>query len=70
MSIFLSMAVRKGFVFPDTSRKENAWTAYSILQRRKKFIEIEYSGGRKNGRAVNWHRNGQVQWERTFKSDN
>ncbi len=35
----------------------------------KKFIEIEYSGGRKNGRAVNWHRNGQVQWERTFKSD-
>ena len=35
----------------------------------EKFIEIEYSGGRKNGRAVNWHRNGQVQWERTFKSD-
>ena len=35
----------------------------------KKFIDIEYLGGHKNGRAVNWYRNGQVQWERTFKSD-
>ena len=36
----------------------------------KKFIEIEYSGGRKNGRAVNWHRNDWVQWSALLKATN
>lgn len=35
----------------------------------KKFIEIEYEDGLKHGRAFNWHRNGEVQWERHFKKD-
>jgi antitoxin component YwqK of YwqJK toxin-antitoxin module len=35
----------------------------------KKFIEISYIKGKKHGRAVNWHRSGQITWERHFKED-
>ena len=35
----------------------------------EKSLSILNTWRSKNGRAVNWYRNGQVQWERTFKSD-
>ncbi|MBT6958896.1 MAG: hypothetical protein HN996_10775 [Opitutae bacterium] len=34
-----------------------------------KFIEISYQNGKKHGKASNWHRNGQVSWERYFNED-